>query len=119
MSQGSAPGLRPRPGSQRRAPMLPFSMPRMSGRRRQSVGARIFSMPVSSSLRLTVKLVKLYIWNNRHGKCYYKWHSFLYTSHNLKPQMLPLNPFKATECHLLTGDAPVKVTQGQGAPSLP
>lgn len=54
------------PGA-RSAPMLPSSMPRMSGRRRQSVGARIFSMPVCSSLRLTVKLVKLYIWGEGAG----------------------------------------------------
>lgn len=48
-------------------PMLPFSMPRMSGRRRQSVGGRVFSMPDSNSLRLTVKLVKLYICRRNHS----------------------------------------------------
>lgn len=42
-------------------PMFPFSMFLISGRSRQSVGANIASMPFSSSLRLTAKLVKLYI----------------------------------------------------------
>lgn len=46
----------------RHIPMFPFSMFLISGRSRQSVGARIASMPDSSSLRLTAKLVKLYIW---------------------------------------------------------
>lgn len=49
--------------------MLPFSIPRMSGRRRQSVGGRVFSMPDSNSLRLTVKLVKLYICRRNQKHC--------------------------------------------------
>lgn len=42
--------------------MFPFSMALMSGLKRQSVGARMASIPGSSSLRDMAKLVKLYIW---------------------------------------------------------
>lgn len=41
--------------------MSPFSMALMSGLKRQSVGARMASMPGCSSLRDMAKLVKLYI----------------------------------------------------------
>lgn len=45
--------------------MSPFSMALMSGLRRQSVGARMASMPGCSSLRDMAKLVKLYICRKR------------------------------------------------------
>lgn len=45
--------------------MSPFSMALMSGLKRQSVGARMASMPGSSSLRDMAKLVKLYICGTR------------------------------------------------------
>lgn len=41
--------------------MLPFSMALMSGLKRQSVGAKMASMPGSSSLRDIAKFVKWYI----------------------------------------------------------
>lgn len=41
--------------------MLPFSMALMSGLKRQSVGAKMASMPRSSSLRDIAKFVKWYI----------------------------------------------------------
>lgn len=41
--------------------MFPFSMALMSGLKRQSVGARVASMPGSSSFSDIAKFVKLYI----------------------------------------------------------
>lgn len=41
--------------------MLPFSMALISGLKRESVGARIASMPGSNSFRDIAKFVKLYI----------------------------------------------------------
>lgn len=55
--------------------MFPFSMALMSGLKRQSVGARIASMPGSSSFSDIAKFVKLYICGkaNRAAKMYTYW----------------------------------------------
>lgn len=65
LPQGPLKRIKAKNSKKKKLLMSPFSMALMSGLRRQSVGARMASMPGCSSLRDMAKLVKLYICRKR------------------------------------------------------